>query len=324
MREESAELQQKTFRILSIDGGGIKGVFPAAFLATIEDAINDNIVNYFDLIVGTSTGGIIALGLGLGFSAKQILEFYETEGPIIFKGNRIIRFLRHFGISKYNPGCLQDALQKLFKERKLGESSKRLVIPAFNIEAGEVHVYKTCHHPRFEIDYKEKVVDVALATAAAPTYFPTHRSSAGTPLVDGGVWANNPLGFAVVEAIAVLHQPSESLRVLSLGCTDTPLNVKWGRILPLGISYWMPKVSDIFMTAQSSASLGIAQLLASHKNIIRVNPIMPKGRFTLDGAKEIRSLKGLGNTEARKAIPFLRDIFLKSQVEVFKPYKELG
>ena len=78
-------------RILAIDGGGIKGVFPAAFLATVEDTIKRNVADYFDLIVGTSTGGIIALGLGLGLSAKELLAFYEEHGPIIFKGNRGLR-----------------------------------------------------------------------------------------------------------------------------------------------------------------------------------------------------------------------------------------
>lgn len=75
-------------RILSIDGGGIKGVFPAAFLATIEQSVGGNIADYFDLIVGTSTGGIIALGLGMGLTAGEILRFYETHGPSIFGGNR--------------------------------------------------------------------------------------------------------------------------------------------------------------------------------------------------------------------------------------------
>ncbi len=313
----------RTFRILSIDGGGIKGVFPISFLAALEDMIGDKVAGYFDLIVGTSTGGIIALALGVGFSAKEILEFYGREGPGIFKGNAMIRFLRSLGISKYSSNRLRRPLEELFKDKRLGESCKRLVIPSFDIETGKVHVYKTCHHPRFETDYKENIVDVALATAAAPTYFPTHRSAAGTPLIDGGVWANNPLGFAVVEAISILDQPRDSLRVLSLGCTDSPLNIKWGRTLPLGISYWGPKIPDIFMSAQSSSSLGIAQLLAGHKNIIRVNPIMPKGRFGLDNVKEIASLKGLGSSEARIAIPSLKEVFFKAQAEAFKPYKEL-
>ena len=77
-----------TRRILSIDGGGIKGVFPASFLATVENSIEGQLADYFDLIVGTSTGGIIALGLGLGLSASDILRFYEDSGPEIFGGKR--------------------------------------------------------------------------------------------------------------------------------------------------------------------------------------------------------------------------------------------
>lgn len=81
-------------RILCIDGGGIKGVFPASFLATVEDTIEDQIADYFDLIAGTSTGGIIALGLGLGMSARDILRFYEDEGPKIFGGSRLFKGIR--------------------------------------------------------------------------------------------------------------------------------------------------------------------------------------------------------------------------------------
>jgi len=221
-------------KILAIDGGGIKGVIPASFLSIIEDSIGDKVSNYFDLIVGTSTGGIIALGLGLGFSAREILDFYEKHGSVIFKGNRLWRFVRHFGWSKYNQEPLKKALYSIFEERKLGESKNRLVIPSLNLENGEVYIYKTAHHPRLERDYKDSVVDVALATSAAPTYFPTYRSAAGIPLIDGGTWANNPVGLAVVEAVGVLNWPRESLKVLSLGCTTEPLNVGWGRNFALG------------------------------------------------------------------------------------------
>jgi patatin-like phospholipase/acyl hydrolase len=87
-------------RILAIDGGGIKGVFPASFLATIEDTIGATAGDYFDLIVGTSTGGIIALGLGMGMSARDILGFYQGKGPEIFAGSRLTRWLRHWGVGK--------------------------------------------------------------------------------------------------------------------------------------------------------------------------------------------------------------------------------
>ena len=304
-------------RILAIDGGGIKGVFPASFLATVEDAIGDNIANYFDLIVGTSTGGIIALGLGLGLSAKEILAFYEESGPRIFSGNRPLRWLRWFGISKYNKVPLREALVVCFGEQKLGDSKKRLVIPSLNLENGEVYIYKTAHHPRLQRDYKVEAVEVGLATSAAPTYFPTHRAATGTPLIDGGVWANNPVGMSVVEAISVLGWSRNSLKVLSLGCTTEPLNIDWGRSSPGGLSYWTPKIIDLFMHAQSHSSLGTAKLLAGHDNIIRIDPVMPQGRFSLDGIEEISSLKGLGDSEARKALPKLREIFLTNPAEPF-------
>jgi uncharacterized protein len=159
-------------RILSIDGGAIKGVFPASFLTTLEESLGQPIAKFFDLIVGTSTGGIIALGLGLGLSAKQILSFYEERGPSIFKGTQFARALRQIGISKYSSDPLREALQMVFEDRRLGESTTRLVVPSCNLDTGEVHIWKTSHHPRLERDYKVPVVEVALSTAAAPTYFP--------------------------------------------------------------------------------------------------------------------------------------------------------
>jgi hypothetical protein len=141
-------------KILSIDGGGIKGVFPASFLASLEESIEDNISNYFDLIVGTSTGGIIALGLGLGMNSKDILSFYEELGPKIFQGNSVINHIKSFFCAKHSQTELHNALKKTFGNKKLGESTTRLVIPSLNLETGEVHIYKTSHHNRFENDYR--------------------------------------------------------------------------------------------------------------------------------------------------------------------------
>ena len=201
-------------RILTIDGGGIKGVFPASFLATVDNSAEGNVADYFDLIVGTSTGGIIALGLGLGLSAKDILAFYEKFGPRIFSSNRRFRLP---GTAKYSNVTLKEALEDCFGNKKLGDSKKRLVIPSLNLENGKVYVYKTAHHPRLERDYKERAINVALATAAAPTYFPTHRSPTGTPLIDGGVWTNNPVGMAVVEAITILDWAKRFAKSLKFG-----------------------------------------------------------------------------------------------------------
>lgn len=305
-------------KILSIDGGGIKGVFPASFLATIEDSITGNLSDYFDLIVGTSTGGIIALGLGLGFSAKDILSFYEKYGPGIFKGNRFFRLIRQLGFAKYENKALKQALEQTFGGRKLGESKNRLVIPSLNLETGEVYVYKTAHHRRLEHDYKEDAVNVALATSAAPTYFPTHTTSSGIPLIDGGLWANNPIGMAVVEAVGVLEWPRNELKVLSIGCTSESLNIKAARKRSLGRLYWGLNIADVFMVSQSSASFGTAQLLAGHTNVIRIDPKVANKKYGLDTVAEITSLKSLGYSEARKAKDGIK-YFFKKPAEKFKP-----
>ena len=307
-------------RILSIDGGGINGVSTVSFLATVEDSIQDNIANYFDLIVGTSTGGIIALGLGLGLSAKEILRFYEESGPHVFGGNRLFRWLRWFGKSKYSASCLRQAIEHCFGDKKLGDSAKRLVIPSLNLEKVGVYIYKTAHHPRFERDYKANVVDVALATAAAPTYFPIHQSDSGILQIDGGVWANNPVSVSAIEAITVLEWPRDSIKILSLGCTTAPLSVNWRGSFSRGLFHWAPSLVDVFMRSQSQGALGMAELLAGHDSVIRIDPNVPRGSFNLDDIKNIPHLKGIGQFEARKALPKLREVFLSEPVERFDAF----
>lgn len=306
-------------KILSIDGGGLKGVFPASFLATVEDAIGEPVADYFDLIVGTSTGGIIAIGLGLGLSAREICDFYLQRGPEIFAGNRHARLLRQLGRAKYSPAPLERALRDVFGDRLLGESRARLVIPSLNLETGEVNVFKTAHHERFVMDYKIPAVDVALATAAAPTYFPTYRSAAGTPLIDGGLWANNPAGTAAVEALGVLGWKPGDVQILSLGCTTEPLRAHADRTARLGVNYWALKLLPVIMAGQSSSSIGTAQLLLGHQNVLRYSVMVPNRRFKLDSAKDIDSLRGLGHSEARKAIPNIRR-FVNDKAEPFEPY----
>lgn len=311
-------------RILSIDGGGIKGVFPAAFLADIEDKLDKPLVDHFDLIIGTSTGGIIALGLGMGLTAKGILAFYEDRGPEIFRGNRALGLLKWLGAAKYDPTPLRNALIDVFGERLLGESKTRLVIPSLDLETGQVHVKKTAHHPRFERDYLERVVDVALATAAAPTYFPTHRSAVGIPLIDGGMWANNPMGAAAVEALGVLEWTKGDIRLLSVGCTESPLSVAAYRRSRLGLNYWATRLIHVIMAGQSSASIGTAQLLLGHDNVHRVSPVVGGNRFKLDRAKYIEALRALGASEARTQLPLIRDkIFSGPPAEPFQPYRTL-
>ncbi|MFC5464032.1 CBASS cGAMP-activated phospholipase [Lederbergia graminis] len=331
------------YKILSIDGGGIKGVYPISFLASIEDTLSGKIGEYFDLIVGTSTGGIIALGLGLGFSANDLLKFYEELGPEVFvkrengvkrktalfkgiskKTDALIDNISYLRQAKYDAEVLKRQVQLKFGERQLGESKTRLVIPSFNIGNGEPHVYKTSHHPRLQMDYRSKVVDVALATSAAPTYFQTHLSENNVPLVDGGVYANNPTGLAVVEAISLLNWKPEDFKVLSVGCTNAPMDFDISK-QDKGTIDWATKLKliEIFMLAQSKQSMGTSYLLANHRennNIFRIDETVTNGKYGLDSIEFIEELKGMGYARARIEVPELRDVFFDKKASDFIPY----
>lgn len=268
------------FLILSLDGGGIKGLFSAAILAKLEEDLNIQLSDHFDLVSGTSTGGIIALGLGAGLRPAQIVEFYVREGPSIF-AQRPWTGLQHLIARKFGADPLQAALRRCFGELKLGDSKKRLVVPSYNLSTEQVYVFKTPHHERLRRDYKDYMWQVAMATAAAPTYLPAFCGLDGNRLIDGGVWANNPAVVAITEAYSLLSVPLESIRLLSLGTTndvtDHPSYLNWG-----GSLLWARSASGIIMRAQSESITGQAELLLGSDRCLRVNPVVPKGLFSLD------------------------------------------
>jgi patatin-like phospholipase/acyl hydrolase len=216
---------------------------------------------------------------------------------------------------------LKEALTEVFGERLLGESQKRLVIPSFNLETGTVYIWKTAHHPRLRRDYRARVVDVALATAAAPSFFPSHISSAGVPLVDGGVWANSPAAIAVVEAIGILGLPRDNIRVLSLGCTSSALRINWARRYGLGKGYWVTRIVDLLMYAQETSANGMAEhLLVNRNDFVRVCPIVGNS-FYLHRVSDTQFLRGLGDSAARDNLPQLISMFFEQKAQDdFEPY----
>ena len=119
----------------------------------------------------------------------------------------------------YSGEVLRQVLDEVLGSRLLGESHKRLVIPSWDVQRGEVHLFKTPHHERLRRDWQIPMVDVAMATTAAPTYFPAARVD-GQRLVDGGVWANNPSVVAIGEAVSMLDVPLHCIRVLNVGTVD--------------------------------------------------------------------------------------------------------
>ena len=316
-------------RVLSIDGGGLKGAMPAAFLAQVEDTTGERIVGHFDLVVGTSTGGIIALGIGLGLPCGRILDFYGEKGPAVFgqsggrlrsAATRAWRWTKRLVASKHAAEPLRRALAEVFGDRLLGESETRLVIPAWNSQQRRPYLFKTAHRPRFETDHRVAAVDVAMATASAPTYLPAHRLGGGLELVDGGLWANNPAMVAAVEATAVLGWPPETVSLLSLGCTDERL------VVPerMGLVGAARTGAGMMLQGQSFAADAAARVLlggggGERDPVLRVNVTVDRGFAKLDGAERLAQLAELGRDEARQAMPRLRRQFLDCPRPAFTP-----
>ena len=188
--------RDKPFRVLSIDGGGILGLLPCIVLAEIEDRFlgGEPIGNHFDMITGTSTGGIIALGLGQRKTAREVSRLYLERGTLIFPpGNRLtrtIRSLRQWGLYAYDRDVLANELRREFGLERFGSSIVPTCIPSFEGRYGEPYVFKTPHHPDYQRDQHETLVDVGLSTAAAPTFFSSIRRN-GYVFADGGIWAQS-------------------------------------------------------------------------------------------------------------------------------------
>lgn len=318
---ESAPAPADRFQVLSIDGGGLKGIFAAAVLAAFEEALGHPLLDHFDLITGTSTGGIIALGLGAGLSPRELVEFYVDEGPKIFRGATSWRTgARHVVRSKYDNVELERALRGVFGERQLGDSCKRLVIPSFNLDAGEVYIFKTAHHGDLRRDYQVPMWQVAMATSAAPTYLPSFVLPQGrVHLVDGGVWANNPVVVGITESTSMLGTPLERVRVLSLG-TSSEVSHRKERLERGGVLQWArgSAVLDVLLRGQSAGAHGMAQHLVGKEDVLRIDPVVPVKLLKLDSANTDR-LISLAESNSRNESPQFINRFADHTAPEFVP-----
>lgn len=283
--------EDREFRILAIDGGGIRGIFLATFLAGLEERYlgGVSVAQYFDLIAGTSTGGIIALGLASGLTAAGLRHLYIERGCDIFppirsdvigSAKRCFWGLYQYFKFRYDREALMCILRETFGDRKFGEAQTRLCIPSFDGRHGEVYIFKTPHHPDFRKDAKEPMIKVAAATSAAPTFFQPFKDG-GYTFVDGGVWANNPIMVALVDALSCFSVPRERIRILSLGCGDDQYAVGKMKTLLGGMLAWKDIIYGA-MRLQSLNALGQAGLLIGVDRIVRVNAPTCANEIQLD------------------------------------------
>ncbi|MBS1706281.1 MAG: patatin-like phospholipase family protein [Armatimonadetes bacterium] len=310
-------------RILCIDGGGMKGVYACAYLSTLESHFGKTLYEHFDMVAGTSTGGIIALGIAAKLSAADILEFYRKHGSEIFPKSKVpgtMALRRLYHGHGYGNGSLQRALASVFQKPDgsgpltMAEAATRVLVPAVNAATSEPRVFKA-HMGEHQVAHLTRDLDlpmasVALATAAAPWYLPIARiSEKDIPYtyIDGGLWANNPSTIAATEALTYYvgeDREFDSIEMLSIGLPSSS-SFKNDARYQRGMKY----IDQLLCYAMESSKLGAHQttkflLHGLPHCYFRVQPAnlteAQSKRLKLDGAGrgEVEELMMLGSARA--------------------------
>ena len=315
----------ETVRVLTIDGGGIRGIIPAVVLAEIERRAKKPTHELFDLIVGTSTGGIIALGLtkpeeGNGrpeHSAADASALYEKEGKNIFKRSlwHRVAALENLLQEKYPDAGLMAALDEYLGDTRLADALTEVLVPAYDLEHRQAFFFRSS---KAETDdsYNFLMRDAARATSAAPTYFEplgldgiAGDDNSTYSLVDGGVYANNPAMCGFIEA-RVRHPEARRFVVLSLGTGEQMRPIHQEEAENWGLINWArPILGVVFDGVSDTVDYQLNQMLSSATSpfpgsrYLRIQPQLVIANDDMDDASaaNIAALKQLGRqvTEAQ-------------------------
>jgi uncharacterized protein len=289
------------FRILSVDGGGIRGVLSAVLINRLLGAyptLLQDQTGTITMFAGTSTGGILALGLAAGLTPTQIRDLYVVNGKLIFDSSwsRDVVELGGISGSKYDNVNLKQILNETFGATKLSGLKPRVLIPSFSLDNQSSDPSSRTWNPKFfhnftgtDSDGDSLVVDVAMSTSAAPTYFPSYGV-----FIDGGVIANNPSMAAVVQALDGRNQAGEratlgEIKLLSVG-TGASLQYIAGTDHDWGDAQWIKPILNVMM----DGSVGVAdfecrQLLGD--SYCRLQPVFPAGKsFPMDDVSKVVDL----------------------------------
>lgn len=249
---------KKTFYILSIDGGGILGLYSVDILSQIEKEFfnGEPLSSHFNLITGTSTGGIIALALATGRKAEEIKNFYRTYANKIFpaKGRRKLGLLSN----KYPNKQLRLGLNEFFGNKKIKDCKTHVCIPSINVSTCTPLVFKTNTDGTKNRDEEVKLVDIALATSAAPIYLPLHSFGSYQGLVDGGLWQNNPSLIGLIEALSCFvgkGKEFNDISILSIGNPNSSIKESINtRNKKSGLLKWKGNIVSLPMKVNSTGT----------------------------------------------------------------------
>jgi len=254
---------------LAICGGGYAGLFAAEFLARLESELGGQPLGaLFDLISGTSIGGLLALGLAKGMKAAELPGLLTQLGPALFgqPGHGILR-------AKHDPKPLADEIDRIFGEAKLSSLKRLVLIPTVNMTAGEALVFSNRPH---DTTASMPIGEVALATSAAPYFLPPHQADRRL-YADGGLAANSPEALAAIEAVHGRGWSRDRVKMLVVGSTQSSarlpghlLNLRWGLLSWI----WEKRLLTTIMRSQMSLARQQAKGILGPANVIDVDTIL--------------------------------------------------
>lgn len=326
--------EKKLIRILSIDGGGIRGILPGQIVVELERRLQEKtnnpdarIADYFDMIAGTSTGGILTclyLTPDLNnanrprFSAKQAVDFYMRYGGEIFSNTLWDRIRSFTGTldEKYSAEPLEERLHEFMGDLKLSQLLRPCLISAYDISKRRA-IFFTQHEARQDTDPDFWVRDVARATSAAPSYFEPalvrSLSEVSYPLIDGGVYVNNPAMCALVEGFKAFSKPGNKSKlnfddffILSIGTGSIKKKYLYEEAQNWGQLGWIKPLIDIMMSGVAETVDYQLRKLYSNLNMrnqyVRISPELGDASSEMDDAspENLRNLYEAGKFYAHE------------------------
>jgi uncharacterized protein len=333
-----------TLRILSIDGGGIRGIVAARMLEFIQQWLDQPIADYFDLIAGTSTGAILAAGIAIGMSPSELYQLYLNKGQIIFPyrswfNPQRISLVFKYGLSapKFSDdGLIQVLQEEIGLDKTVADitsqgmpSNRKLMITSYDTVQRLPVLFKSWH-PR-EWYASVPLWEACVCSASAPTYFPAHplqikhdQTIITHSMIDGGAGANNPTAWAVAEAIQLLRakQPTKGttplsldqivneVSVLSLGTGALLQSLPWKEVRGWGLIEWAPRIVDVVMDAPNDIYEYISREIVTKagtertQHYLRLQPELDQKFGAIDNA----------TSAYLKQLTAITDAYLKTQV----------
>lgn len=321
-------------KILSIDGGGIRGIIPGQILVEIEKEFKIKVVDYFDLVAGTSTGGILTCAYLCPspkdpkkpkFTAEEVVGLYFERGDEIFDIPTFHKMKTLGGVldEKYPADGIEDALQDYFGDIWLKDLLKPTVVTSYDIKNRKGHFFY--QHKAAKEEYNFKVKEVCRATSAAPTYFECERVTAQDgqryPLIDGGVFVNNPGLVAYAEGREIFKTDkgnkatAKDMKILSIGTGYSKKMYHYSKAKDYGMAQWVQPIIDIMMSG--SAEVADFQL----RKIYDTTPT-PTQYLRIDGdlkgSKVDPEMDCASSSNMNELKAFGKELFKKNKVAIEK------